>query len=201
MYCILINVTVRITGLDPAIPPPLVKINFVPLNRNDAAFVDVIHTDAGFYGSTGSSGTVDFWPNGGVTLQPGCPKRFFRPLTTNGSYCYVIIFFSSLYYNSTLRLCLDLCGHRRSWRFWSESVLNPTARTFHSIKAKNWLNFKLGIVEKGKIANMGIDCDVNIRGGNYFLQTNSRKPFSRGMSGIKYNNNLPIYTEPDTIDT
>lgn len=74
----------RITGLDPAIPSLFEPVKFVPLNSKDAVFVDVIHTDAGLYGSTGSSGTVDFWPNGGTTLQPGCPKRYYIPLTANG---------------------------------------------------------------------------------------------------------------------
>lgn len=58
---------------------------YAPLNKNDAEFVDVIHTDAWFYGAPFSTGTVDFWPNGGKTLQPGCPKRNYKPLTDNGN--------------------------------------------------------------------------------------------------------------------
>lgn len=46
--------------------------------------VDVIHTDAGLYGAPRSTGTVDFWPNSGKTLQPGCPKRNYKLLTDNG---------------------------------------------------------------------------------------------------------------------
>lgn len=34
--------------------------------------VDVIHTDSGVLGAEIPTGTVDFWPNGGVN-QPGCP--------------------------------------------------------------------------------------------------------------------------------
>lgn len=46
--------------------------------------VDVIHTDAGLYGAPRSTGTVDFWPNSGKTLQPGCPKRDYKLLTDIG---------------------------------------------------------------------------------------------------------------------
>lgn len=73
----------RISALDPAFPlfyPAIVKA----LSANDAEFVDVIHTDAFLYGAPVSTGTVDFWPNGGKTLQPGCPKRNYKMLTDNG---------------------------------------------------------------------------------------------------------------------
>lgn len=63
----------RITGLDPA--SPKFELDELPedkrLNKSDAEFVDIIHTDAGFYGFKMPLGTVDFYPNGGGT-QPGC---------------------------------------------------------------------------------------------------------------------------------
>jgi hypothetical protein len=37
-------------------------------------FVDVIHTDGGFYGFYGHTGTASFYPNGGSRFQPGCSK-------------------------------------------------------------------------------------------------------------------------------
>lgn len=88
----------RITALDPAFPP-FYPAGVKALSAKDAELVDVIHTDAWLYGAPFSTGTVDFWPNGGKTLQPGCPKRNYKMLTDN-----------------------DLCSHRRSWRFWAESV-------------------------------------------------------------------------------
>lgn len=75
----------RITALDPAFPlfyPAVVNA----LSARDAELVDVIHTDAWLYGAPVSTGTVDFWPNGGKTLQPGCPKRNYKMLTDNGMY-------------------------------------------------------------------------------------------------------------------
>lgn len=74
----------RITGLDPAFPGFFPAILGVHLSRTDADFVDVIHTDAWFYGSPASKATVDFWPNNGKSLQPGCPKRNFEALTKTG---------------------------------------------------------------------------------------------------------------------
>lgn len=66
----------RICGLDPAFPGFFPSIFFKHLNNNDAKFVDIIHTDAGLYGQPISTGTADFYPNGGDTLQPGNSSCF-----------------------------------------------------------------------------------------------------------------------------
>ena len=39
----------------------------------DARYLDVIHTDAGSYGTSRKIGRIDFFPNGG-NQQPGCRK-------------------------------------------------------------------------------------------------------------------------------
>lgn len=90
----------RITGLDPAFPMFYLMKLFTPLNKNDAEFVDVIHTDAWLYGAPFSTGTVDFWPNSGKTLQPGCPKRNYKPLTDNGQFDIILnlLFHSFIFY-------------------------------------------------------------------------------------------------------
>ncbi|KAL0870630.1 hypothetical protein ABMA27_005590 [Loxostege sticticalis] len=61
----------RITGLDPA--GPLWNTNSNRLNRNNAVYVEAIHTDGGTTGlGIGSAvANADFFPNGG-TSQPGC---------------------------------------------------------------------------------------------------------------------------------
>ncbi|XP_068622617.1 pancreatic triacylglycerol lipase-like [Battus philenor] len=59
----------RITGLDPA--GPLWNKNSNRLSKTDAHYVEAIHTNAGVFGIASSVGTVDFYPNGGVS-QPGC---------------------------------------------------------------------------------------------------------------------------------
>lgn len=63
----------RISGLDPAGPYFYdQRFNITPISKNVAFFVDIIHTDAGVLGTSVSTGTVDFWPNGGKPVQPGC---------------------------------------------------------------------------------------------------------------------------------
>lgn len=69
----------RITGLDPASPifrSATVLSEARKLDRDDAAFVDIIHTDGSpvwteGFGLLKPLGHVDFFPNGGRE-QPGC---------------------------------------------------------------------------------------------------------------------------------
>ncbi|XP_060834375.1 pancreatic lipase-related protein 2-like isoform X2 [Rhopalosiphum padi] len=61
----------RITGLDPALPLFYSTHLNSRLNRNDAEFVDVIHTNAMIQGQLAPCGDVDFYVNGGLA-QPGC---------------------------------------------------------------------------------------------------------------------------------
>uniref|UniRef100_A0A6B2EG45 Putative serine/threonine protein phosphatase 2a regulatory subunit a n=1 Tax=Phlebotomus kandelakii TaxID=1109342 RepID=A0A6B2EG45_9DIPT len=154
----------RITALDPAFPGFYFPLKFTgALNSKDADFVDVIHTDAWLYGAPFATGHVDFWPNRGKTLQPGCPKRNYKMLTDN-----------------------DLCSHRRSWRFWAESVTEKNQLSFQAVKCSSWDKFKAGDTDKSEpVAYMGIDCPSGIS-GNYYLQTNGQPPYSRGSAGATY---------------
>lgn len=153
----------RISALDPAFPPFYPGVLVAHLSEKDAEFVDVIHTDAWLYGAPVSTGTADFWPNNGKTLQPGCPKRNYKPLTDN-----------------------DLCSHRRSWWFWAESVAEGPNPCFHSIRCKSWSDFKEGKVDRsGQIVHMGIDCSPDAK-GDYYLQTNGSPPYSKGVAGAKF---------------
>lgn len=62
----------RITGLDPANPCFNEGESLTGLSRGDADFVDVIHTNNGALGKKDPIGDCDFYPNGVVTLPPGC---------------------------------------------------------------------------------------------------------------------------------
>ncbi|XP_022905351.2 pancreatic triacylglycerol lipase-like [Onthophagus taurus] len=66
----------RITGLDPAGPGFATASRENRLDSNDANKVDVIHTDSGVLGLgiSISVGHVNFWPNGGSAIQPGCSE-------------------------------------------------------------------------------------------------------------------------------
>lgn len=125
----------RISALDPAFPMFYPGLIAGHLSKYDADFVDVIHTDAWLYGAPVSTGTADFWPNGAILLQTGCPTRNYQLLTP-----------------------IDLCSHWRSWRFWAESVAPSSLKTFQSRKCDSWLNFKRGKCDRNKVVNMGLDC-------------------------------------------
>lgn len=138
----------RITGLDPAFPQYYPAIGGAKaISEKDAVLVDIIHTDEGRYGTPFSTGTVDFWPNGGDRIQPGCPTGIHIPLSDK-----------------------DLCSHQRSVTLWAESVENPKS-TFVATNR----NFKSTQLQ------MGIDCVLGPRRGNYDLNTNADYPYSRAI--------------------
>lgn len=105
----------------------------------------------------------------------------------------------------------DLCSHRRSWRFWAESVAAKETETFHSVKSKNWSDFKKHRVDESYIIQMGLNCPetygmqsfgvcsllkilflfsyFSARPGDYYLQTNGDQPYSKGVIGITYEKN------------
>lgn len=61
----------RITGLDPAMPLFITAPANDKLDPTDAAYVDVIHTNALVQGKLERCGHADFYMNGGI-IQPGC---------------------------------------------------------------------------------------------------------------------------------
>ncbi|XP_058831463.1 vitellogenin-1-like [Topomyia yanbarensis] len=62
----------RITGLDPANPCFNEGESLSGISRGDADFVDIIHSNAKVLGKRDPLGDVDFYPNGVVSVQPGC---------------------------------------------------------------------------------------------------------------------------------
>lgn len=65
--------TGRITGLDPAAPlfEGIIFSDYNRLTKEDAELV-VIHTDGSVFGYANHAGDIDFFPNSGTYLQPGC---------------------------------------------------------------------------------------------------------------------------------
>ncbi|XP_068114431.1 inactive pancreatic lipase-related protein 1-like isoform X2 [Hyperolius riggenbachi] len=139
----------RITGLDPAGPyfsrtPPEVC-----LDKTDALFVDVIHTNAisigplgfGGFGVDHPVGNADFFPNGGK-LQPGCDEISVRPGKLD---------------DIMDDLMADVfCSHRRSCALFTASIGHPDG--FYSYSAPTYNDFQKGA------GFPCIDGDCNIMG-------------------------------------
>ena len=62
----------RIAALDPAGPEFYTGIFARKITKDDADYVDAIHTNAGQLGMWKNVGKADFYVNGGTGPQPGC---------------------------------------------------------------------------------------------------------------------------------
>ncbi|KAK8774748.1 hypothetical protein V5799_010719 [Amblyomma americanum] len=106
----------RTTGLEPA--GLLFENTNVSLSKEDANFMDVIHTNGGDItdlklGMLNATGHADFYPNGGEH-QPGCPGGFSQ----------------------------ISCSHNRAWWLFTSSLENRNC-SFKSIPCSaGWYSFK-----------------------------------------------------------
>lgn len=66
-----------VAGMDPA--GPSWRLNPLALNREDARYVEAIHTDGNILGIFDPIGHANFYPNGGMNPQPG--TSFFTLLS------------------------------------------------------------------------------------------------------------------------
>ncbi|KAI4455784.1 lipase [Holotrichia oblita] len=167
----------RITGLDPAGPLFTKWPKSLKLDRSDAEFVDVIHTDAGIFGYPRSIGHVDFWPNAGIAPQPGCrvsevKKRNPDAIIETGKYDCGDSFIVQL----KTDLLKVFCSHWRSYQFYAESVVSEY--TFLSMNCESWKHFKTGDCDPEQTpVSMGFLVHPHAR-GNYYLITRGESPFS-----------------------
>lgn len=143
----------RITGLDPA--GPLFESRGIHLTKDDAAFVDVLHTSIGSgwtdvvqgrLGMRASCGHVDFYPNGGKE-QPGCWR------------------FSS-------------CSHSKATEFYAESVRKCD---FPTRSCENYKDFVAGKCapncEDGRTCgHMGHPAGMPLAGDHYTKTTKHQCP-------------------------
>ncbi|XP_040217444.1 pancreatic lipase-related protein 2-like [Rana temporaria] len=130
----------RITAMDPAQPffqdtPPEIS-----LDRSDAGFVDVIHTDSNFfigirgYGIQGNIGHWDVYPNGGKQM-PGCsPKDALEGIDLT----------DLLDINKLINATYDLasCNHQKAHEYYTASILSPFG--FLAFPADNYDEFQKG---------------------------------------------------------
>uniref|UniRef100_A0A8C3FB97 Triacylglycerol lipase n=1 Tax=Chrysemys picta bellii TaxID=8478 RepID=A0A8C3FB97_CHRPI len=107
----------RITGLDPAQPYFEGTPIEVRLDKTDAAFVDIIHTDSAptipnlGFGMSQAIGHLDFYPNGGIQM-PGCTKKTVsKSIDIDGIWGGLV--------DSVA------CNHLRSFKYYSDSIISP----------------------------------------------------------------------------
>ncbi|XP_011647607.1 phospholipase A1-like [Pogonomyrmex barbatus] len=170
----------RITGLDPAQPCFRKTDASVHLHKNDAPFVDVIHTNGKLLTSMGlglpeAIGHIDFYPNGGK-MQPGC-------IRTNSSYFdYLQI--------PMIAMQQAICSHGRSYVYLTESLTSATARNC-SFWAHRWdLTYRhlFQIIAEPCDTNvcteMGIRAELYDQRGTFFVATASTSPFCANSTDI-----------------
>ncbi|XP_015190440.1 PREDICTED: pancreatic triacylglycerol lipase-like isoform X3 [Polistes dominula] len=139
----------RITGFDPALPGfHLLTSDKTRLDLTDATFVDVIHSCGGILGYLQPVGKVDFYPNAGTAVQPGC--------------CCV-------------PEVMEACSHGRSYIYFTESINSKTG--FSAVKCKNWDRFVSGDCSDSEAVLMGEHVDKSAN-GSYFLRTRSESPYA-----------------------
>lgn len=165
----------RVYGLDPAGPSfegvrGNARFNSERLNKNDARFVQVIHTNGGNFGFRAPIGHVDFFPNGGE-FQPGCDMEFEQQF---------------------LKPAQDVCSHNRVWQLYQETVRHP--ELFPAVKCDSYGAFRQNSCDTSKVAFMGFGVDTNAE-GNYYLQTNANI-FRFGMGDLGMESSKTILKYP-----
>ncbi|GIY77636.1 pancreatic lipase-related protein 2 [Caerostris darwini] len=174
----------RITGLDPATYLFSTASPRAKLDRSDAMFVDVIHTDGGGIGMVEPVGHVDFYPNGGK-IQKGCTaSNSLRALLEKG----VVEGVRNV-----------ICSHMRAPLLFTDTI-NVRSCPMIAYRCMDWGAFSRG--ECDSCGRTGEDCalmsyhmDTERDYGNaskYFLFTADTAPYC----GYEYK----IALERDTED-
>ncbi|KAJ8928227.1 hypothetical protein NQ314_019174 [Rhamnusium bicolor] len=175
----------RITGLDPAGPLFESQDSRARLDQNDAAFVDVIHSNGenlilGGLGSSQPMGHVDFYPNGG-RMQKGCSHLFVGAV-------------SDIIWSSTVE-GRSLCNHRRAYKFFIDSV-SPRCH-FPAFPCESYEDFLTGkcfpCTDERVCGNMGYYADRSKGRGQLYLITRDEEPFCAHQYHVK------IETSPSPI--
>lgn len=167
--------------MDPALPGFGFNIREDRISKDDAEYVDIIHTCAGVLGILEGLGHADFYPNGGKPAQPGCLglqqvflieclnivllkcslKSLYTHSTKNCTWCYLQI--------------VEACSHGRSWKVFAESIVSK--RPFLAHRCNSWSDYKNNINSCDRhVTVMGYPSPFTSR-GSYFLTTSSTTPF------------------------
>ncbi|KAF5306174.1 hypothetical protein FQR65_LT07450 [Abscondita terminalis] len=142
----------RISALDPA--GPLFQFPFIGVNdrlsKDDAVFVDAVHTDSGLLGYRSSIGDADYFANGGFAMQPGCKI----PSIDN--------------------VLEYVCSHQRSHQYFIESI---NSNQFLAKFCDSWNSYLMGFCDSNENVVFGENALINIT-GNFFFRTNSAPPYA-----------------------
>ncbi|XP_060810317.1 pancreatic triacylglycerol lipase [Amyelois transitella] len=175
----------RITGLDPAQPCFLTTDHTERLDKTDADFVDVIHTNGRLlkkigFGLPDPTGHADFYPNGGMK-QPGCYN------SSNSIWARLIP-------ASFSRLKQAICSHGRAYLLFTESLINNNC----SFRAHRWnltyegVNASLKALcnRDGSCAEMGIKAaggyGLPRANGPYFVLTTEKEPYCPSDDEVRH---------------
>ncbi|KAK3095148.1 hypothetical protein FSP39_010814 [Pinctada imbricata] len=162
----------RITALDPADPGFSGKALDKRLDKSDALFVDVIHSDGSHFnllsgfGTKDAVGDIDFYPNGGEH-QPGCSEKPVGSALNgilHGSFGNAVDSFS--------------CSHSRAHQYFLESLTSSCK--FYGHQCASTSDFSagkcLGCPAHG-CPVMGYDADQTQARGSFYLATSTSAPF------------------------
>lgn len=160
------------------------------LQRGDASFVDIIHTNVGILGIKEARGDVDFFPNGYAlskrihlsTLNISIIHEF---QSTNNNLLNKT-FSPSWYRQYALQPgCWSIiCAHSRSYEYFAETVHQNNGNNFIGTQCNSLSALRGGKCAAKRIP-MGIDTPHTAR-GNYYLETNKKSPYGRSFQ--KYAN-------------
>jgi len=164
----------RITGLDPADPGFGWNGPDGRLDKTDAEFVDVLHTNSGILLEGALTikrpiGHLDFYPAGGVH-QPGCSEVCLGELCGN------------LDLDDFLR---GGCSHLRANYYYRESILarGTKSEMFLAWPCQDWSYFLLGKCCGGQGVQMGHWLDTSSPQGSYFMNVGRDFPHALGQDG------------------
>ncbi|XP_040564250.1 pancreatic triacylglycerol lipase [Lepeophtheirus salmonis] len=165
----------RITGLDPAGPLFEGYDGRVRLDKTDANYVDVIHSNGdsliiGGLGAWEPIGHVDFYPNGG-RAQRGCQN-----LLIGGLYDFIYSY-SNNNNNETYRY---LCNHRRAYKLFTNSI-SPKCQ-FTAFPCDSYEVFETGSCftcnsQIGECGQLGYYSNQYPGRGSLYLLTREEEPF------------------------
>ena len=160
----------KITGMDPAGPmfelPSRVSESdrkMIHLHKDDADFVDVIHTTGGSLpqglGMTSAVGHADFYPNGGQ-IQPGCRDSYEVQLFDD------------------LSVPNPGCHHALAHSYWINSIKR---NCFQSWSCNSYDDFQSDECHKTALNSnrMGYFSQKPMFESTYYLDTTGHKPYCK----------------------